>query len=226
MAPPNHIFKMFGRSPIRPLQEHVNEVYQCAHRLLDFFAAVYQQDWQQASKHHQAIIDLEHKADNLKRDIRVHLPKSLFLPVPRSDLLEILTIQDRIANKARDIAGMIIGRKMVIPRQIEMPYLTLLKRCVDATFHAQKAINELDELLETSFRGSEANIVETMIEELVQIEHETDELQIKVRNELFAIEKTLEPLDTMFLYQVIDWTGDLADRAEQVGNRLQLLLAR
>jgi uncharacterized protein Yka (UPF0111/DUF47 family) len=30
----------------------------------------------------------------------------------------------------------------------------------------------------------------------------------------------------MFLYKIIDWIGDLADRAQQVGSRLELLLAR
>ena len=84
----------------------------------------------------------------------------------------------------------------------------------------------MDQLLETSFRGNEANIVETMIDKLVQIEHETDEIQINVRGEIFKIEKTLEPIETIFLYKIVDWTGEIADIAEQVGNRLQLLLAR
>jgi uncharacterized protein Yka (UPF0111/DUF47 family) len=30
----------------------------------------------------------------------------------------------------------------------------------------------------------------------------------------------------MFLYRIIDWVGDIADRAERVGNRLEQLLAR
>ena len=31
---------------------------------------------------------------------------------------------------------------------------------------------------------------------------------------------------SMFLYQIIDWVGDLADLAERVGARLEILLAR
>jgi len=29
----------------------------------------------------------------------------------------------------------------------------------------------------------------------------------------------------MFLYQVIQWTGELADQAQRVGSQLQLLIA-
>ena len=30
----------------------------------------------------------------------------------------------------------------------------------------------------------------------------------------------------MFLYTIIEWIGDVADRAERIGNRLEQLLAR
>ena len=87
-------------------------------------------------------------------------------------------------------------------------------------------MNELDELLETGFAGREAVLVETLIEELGNIENDTDRLQIEVRRNLFKLEKDLPPVDVMFLYQIIDWIGDVADRAQRVGNRLEQLLAR
>jgi predicted phosphate transport protein (TIGR00153 family) len=91
---------------------------------------------------------------------------------------------------------------------------------------ALKAMNELDELLETGFGGREAALVGSMVEELEQIERDTDLMQIDVRRALFKLEKDLPPVDVMFLYQIIEWIGDVADRAERVGNRLEQLLAR
>ena len=44
--------------------------------------------------------------------------------------------------------------------------------------------------------------------------------------ELYLLEKGLPPVDVMFLYQIIEWIGDVADRAQRVGNRLELLMAR
>ena len=43
---------------------------------------------------------------------------------------------------------------------------------------------------------------------------------------LFDIEKDLPPIDVMFLYDVINKIGELADRAEQVGHRLTLIAVR
>ena len=68
-------------------------------------------------------------------------------------------------------------------------------------------------------------MIENMIDESHQIEHDTDEIQIDVRKTLFAMEKDISPVDVIFLYKMIQWTGDLADNAEQVGNLLQSFLA-
>ena len=49
---------------------------------------------------------------------------------------------------------------------------------------------------------------------------------MQIRHALFAIEKELPPIDVMFLYRIIDWVGEVADIAQRVGSRLQLMLAR
>jgi predicted phosphate transport protein (TIGR00153 family) len=51
-------------------------------------------------------------------------------------------------------------------------------------------------------------------------------MQIKLRRQLREIENEMNPVDVMFLYKIIEWVGDLADIAERVGSRLELMLAR
>jgi hypothetical protein len=208
------------------MQQHIAKAHECASHLVPLFEAVMAQDWARVEREQQEMVRLEKEADQLKKSVRIHLPKSLFLPVPRSDLLELLSVQDKVANRAKDIAGLMLGRQMVIPATLQPLMLTYVQRCVDASAQALKAMNELDELLETGFGGREATLVETMIEELDAIEQDNDRLQIEVRRQLFKLEKDLPPVDVMFLYQIIDWIGDVADRAQRVGNRLEQLLAR
>lgn len=224
--PINPFVSLFGRSPIGPMQQHIAKAHECAANLVPFFEAVMAEDWAKVEQVQQEMSRLEHEADKLKKSVRLHLPKSLFLPVPRSDLLELLSVQDKVANRAKDIAGLMLGRQMAIPQALQPLMRTYVQRSVDASAQALKAMNELDELLETGFAGREAVLVETLIEELGVIEQDTDRLQIEVRRNLFKLEKDLPPVDVMFLYQIIDWVGDVADRAQRVGNRLEQLLAR
>lgn len=224
--PINPFVSLFGRSPIGPMQQHFAKAHECAANLIPFFEAVMAEDWARVESTQQEMARLEHEADKLKKSVRMHLPKSLFLPVPRSDLLELLSVQDKVANRAKDIAGLMLGRSMAIPHDLKPQMLLYVRRCVDASAQALKALNELDELLETGFSGREASLVEAMVGELEEIEADTDRMQIEVRRSLYKLEKDLPPVDVIFLYQIIEWLGDVADRAERVGNRLEQLLAR
>ena len=80
-------------------------------QLIPFIEASINNDWELATTIQQTISDLESDADQIKKDIRLHLPKSLWLPVNRSDLLNLITRQDKIANRAKDISGLMLGRK-------------------------------------------------------------------------------------------------------------------
>lgn len=220
------IFKLFGQSPIAPLQKHMEKVHECASQLIPFTQAVLENNWVEAEKCQQLVVQFESQADEIKKDIRTHLPKGLFLPVARGDLLEILRMQDKIANKAKDIAGLILGRQMKIPEGIAKHYEDFLVRCVDAVQKTHQAADELDQLVETGFRGAEVDLLEEMITQIREIEHETDEMQIHLRKELFAMEAKLSAIDVIFLYKIMDWTGEIADHSEQVGNRMELLLAQ
>jgi hypothetical protein len=220
------ISNLFAASPFRPMQDHIDKVHQCVATLRPFLNAVFQKDWDTVDALQQTISQLENEADDLKKEIRLKLPEGIFLPVARTDLLGLVNAQDKLANKAKDIAGLMTGRRMEIPESLQTAFSAYLDRCIDASAQAHKAIHELDELVETGFRGREAKLVEGMISELDAIENDTDLLQRQLRKQLFEIEATLPPVNVIFLYKIIDWMGDLGDRAERVGSELELMLAR
>ena len=226
MSVGDYLSGIFGNSPVKPMQQHMERVFACVSELVPLFEAVVAKDMDKVAEVQKIISNLESEADDLKRQIRLQLPSGMFMPVSRRDLLEILTMQDKIANTSKDIAGTILGRKMSLPDKIAKDYPAYVQRCVDACEQAQVAINELDELVETGFRGHEVKMVQKIINKLDKIEGNTDKLQVKIRHKLFAIEKDLPPIDVMFLYEIIDLTGEVADQSQKVGSRLQLLLAR
>jgi hypothetical protein len=221
----NVLANIFGSSPVQPLEKHIDIVYRCAKQLRGFFSAAIAGDWDTAAAVRDEVEQLEHAADDLKKEIRLHLPKSLFMPVPREDLLELLLVQDKIANRTKDVTGLVLGRRMQIPSPVAEQFLEFVDRNVDAAKQARKSVRELDELFTAGFRGAEVDLVSDMIEELDRIETDTDNKQAALRAALFAIEDTLNPVDAVFMYQVIELTGEIADMAERVGRRLELLLS-
>lgn len=222
----NNILGLFAQSPLKPLQKHSAKVTECCNLLIPFFEASFRQDWAKAEEFRQQIIDLEHRADTLKREIRLKSPRGLFMPVDRTDLLELVTQLDKLANFSKDISGRIIGRQLLIPNEIQSAFMHFLSRSLDSTSHVGKVINEMDHLLETGFRGRELTLVNNMILELDALEDDTDQLQIVLRREMLAIENQYSPIDIMILYKIIEWVGVLADQAQRIGSRIELMLAR
>ena len=217
---------LFAQSPFSPIQDHIVKAQECAEQLIPFIEASMNNDWELATTIQQTISDLESDADQIKKDIRLHLPKSLWLPVNRSDLLNLITRQDKIANRAKDISGLMLGRKIVIPNAIAAMMLEFSKTAIATSAQAVRAIQEMDELVEAGFRGNVLDLVQGLITELDDLENENDRLQVQVRAELFKIGDQLPPIEAMFLYQVIEWIGDLADRAQKVGSLMQLLISK
>ena len=222
----NPISALFGRSPIRPIQEHMAKAQICVVLLGDFLEASFARDWQKAEVLQQAICAAENEADDLKSNFRTKLPKSLLLPVARTDLLELLSIQDHLANRAKDIAGLMLGRKMEVPSILVDPMRDYYQQSLDASIQALKAVNELDQLPEAGFRGKEVEFVEELIIELDDLEHKNDLGQIQLRAKLYHLEESLPPVHVMFLYKIIDLVGELADISQKVGGRLLHLMAR
>jgi len=217
---------LFGKSPVKPMQQHMDKTYRCAKLLVPFFEAAYAGDYKTAEVVRKDITSLEREADALKKKIRKHLPNSLFMPVPRSDLLELLTMQDRIANRAKDISGIMLGREMIIPDPVQPLMMEYLRAAIRTAKRANDALDELDELYETGFSRKEVDLVANLLRKLDAQEHKADEFEIQMRKSIKAIEQDYPPIDVMFLYQVIEQIGDLADVSQRVGSRLQILIAR
>jgi predicted phosphate transport protein (TIGR00153 family) len=226
MSNSNTFSRLFGQSPFTALQEHMRVVVECAREVQPLIEALAAGDQVRVVELKDRIFEREAEADRIKHELRAHLPKSLFMPVDRRDLLEVLLLQDTIANVAQDIAGLLVERKMSIPDFLRDPLIVLTARCVDTVEHAARVIEELDELLAIGFRGREADVVDKMLTELNAIEDETDELGIALARALFDHEDELKPVSVMMWYQIIEWIGDLADYAEKVGDHLRLLIAK
>ena len=109
------IANLFGRSPIRPMQTHMQVASECARAILPVLDAMARGDMDGLDRGRAAVDELEHRADELKHEIRLHLPRRLFMAVERRDMLEILDYQDSVADVSQDVAELAALRRMTTP---------------------------------------------------------------------------------------------------------------
>jgi predicted phosphate transport protein (TIGR00153 family) len=218
------ILKLFGRSPFAPLQSHMEKIADCIHLLTKLFDAVLAEDQKEVEVIAEQISKLEHKADLAKNDIRNHLPKSLYLPIDRSHLLEILTLQDNLADKAEDVAVLVTLKPLKILDSFKDLFFEFLAKNIETFDEVHKVIKEMHDLLESSFGGSEAEKVRILVDQVAYKEHEVDLIQRRLLKEVFKIEDEMS-YSTFHLWQrIFESIADISNTSEKLGWRVRRIL--
>ncbi|KPK33720.1 MAG: phosphate transport regulator [Chlamydiae bacterium SM23_39] len=218
------IAKLFGKSPFTPLQNHMKKVSSCIKELPSLFIAISEKDMKKIEVIAKKISKLEHEADLTKNDIRNHLPRSLFLPINRIDILDILSLQDSFADKAEDIAVLATFKILENYEDLKKDFEIFYKENIESFVMVKNVIKEFDSLLEASFGGIEAEKVKEMIELLALKEHKIDRLQYNIIKKLYSLEEKMK-YSTFNLWQtMIKEIGSLSNLAETLGNRIRMIL--
>jgi uncharacterized protein len=218
------ILSLFGHSPFAPLQAHMESVSRCVHQLLLLFEALEQRDYTGLALIAEEISRLENEADLIKNDIRNNLPKSLFLPIDRGNLLEILSVQDRIADKVEDVAVLVT----LIPLQIlpifQDEFKLFLQKNIETFEGAHAIIKELHDLVESSFGGIEAEKVRAMVHEVAFNEHEVDLIQRQLLKKLFQGETELTYITFDLWQRLFENIASISNLSENLADRLRMTL--
>lgn len=218
------ILNLFGRSPFSLLQSHMESVTKCVHFLPEVFAALLKKDYAALEKLRDTISKMEHDADLIKNDIRNHLPKSLFFPIDRTSLFDILSIQDRIADTAEDIAVLITLRQLEILPVFKEDFFLFVDKNIKAFDGARWIINELHELAESSFGGMEAAKVRSMVDDVAYREHEVDLIQRELLKKIFHTENELNYITFYQWLRLIEKVAALSNLSENLANRIRMTL--
>ena len=111
------LLNVFSESPFKKLASHIGYIEECSQLLDSLFAAYFNNEAEKVDEISKSISKKEHEADKVKNEIRNRLPKSLFLPVDRGDLLTFLHLQDNIADAMQDVSVLMSLKVYPLPEK-------------------------------------------------------------------------------------------------------------
>ena len=218
------LLNLFAKSPFPLLQNHMSYVMECTNKIRELFDAFFKEDFEKLNQISEEISNLEHAADLEKNNIRNNLPKSLFLPVEKTSLLEILAIQDSIADKCEDIGILLSLRPFKFPKVIQKTFNKFLDKSIESVEVAHNIIHKLDELIESSFAGPEAQKVTEMIVYIAFLEHEVDVLQRKLLKNVLDDEHKFNYATFYLMIRSFEALSALSNKAENLANKVRTTL--
>jgi predicted phosphate transport protein (TIGR00153 family) len=157
------------------------------------------------------IRELEHRADNLRRDIEAQLYLETLIPESRGDVLALLETTDFVINTIKETMVGLSIEDPHMPDQFEQAFIALAE-VVSAT------VEEMAQAHRSFFRNPET--VRDYLNKIHHLESESDQAAENLNRLIFRSDLSLsEKQQLRYFAKRID---RIADRAEDVADRLAI----
>lgn len=220
----NYFTKLFTRAPFDYLQLHMEKVIACMVKLKEIFALLETGEGEKIQPIAEKVSEFEHEADLIKNDIRTSLPNSFLFPVDKSNFLEILSLQDSIADSAEDIAGYLMIKELKIFEEIREDFQKYVEKIFEATWDVKEIVFNLDQLLEASFGGPIAETTRAQIEQVAFKEHQADLIKQRLIKRIFQRSEQLKTADFFLWIRLVEEMGVLVHFAEKLALRIGMIV--
>ena len=167
-------------------------------------------------QHLEAIADIEHKGDVLKRDIIEYLHTHTLIPESRGDVLELLESMDSLLDRFKNALWRF---------EIERPQID---PCFVADF--RELITGVMESVETMVKSpraffSEIESVRDHLHKVAFWETECDRISIRLRTAIFRKED-MRLSHRMMLSDLVRHIEKISDRAEDTADRMNVYVLK
>jgi predicted phosphate transport protein (TIGR00153 family) len=215
---------LFGTSPFGPLVEHARKVHECVLLVRTIAEAWLAGRFDQLDDLRSQMSKTEHEADEIKSKIREHLPKSIFLPVNRADLLNYLKAQDGVADAAKDFAVLLTFRRTEMPAEFHTHVREYVEKVVSASDALCQLAEQVDELIRSAMSGPKAEEALRRAQEIAHMEWEADKIERHLLQEMFKQEDRIGPISVLMIMKILDALGRLANAAENTADLLRMMI--
>jgi predicted phosphate transport protein (TIGR00153 family) len=220
------IKELFGKSPFGALVQHAKKVHECVKLIRPLMDAVVREDYEEVHRLQDLVSKHEYEADRVKHEIREHLPRRYFLPVEREDLDTYLHFQDKVADRAEDLAVILLIRETKIHPDLAQEFTDFVDQVVKVSDTLMLAAEDLELLAETSFGGAEAKVELERISGLGQEEWQADRMQRTLSRHIYSLEGELAPMTIVFYEKIMRALSGIANAAENTGDWLRTMIVK
>jgi len=217
-------FSLFYESPFKKLKNHADKVKECAWMFKRAVECYVELDCEEFDKLTEDVAMLESQADELKRNLRNHLPRGVLMPVDKFILLDCLREQDHVLDDVEEaLYWLSFKPEGGIPEELVGDFLDL----IDVVIPTIEKIPDMVEQATVYFRSkTEENRdrLKSIIRDIHQDENEADHLEHELKKQAFTLLK--DPVEIYRIVRLVEIIGDICDHAQNASDRIRTMIAR
>ena len=217
-------FSLFYESPFIKLKKHADKVKECAWMFKRAVQCYVEQDCEEFDQLTEDVAMFESQADALKRNLRNHLPRGIFMPMDKFIFLDCLREQDHVLDDVEEALYWLSFKPMAgIPEELVGDFLHL----IDAVIPAIEKLPEMSEQAMAYFKNSteeSRNRLKSIVRDVYQAEKEADHLEHELKKNAFALLE--DPVEIYHVVRLVEIVGDICDHAQNVSDRMRTMIAR
>ena len=183
-----------------------------------------EQDCEEFDQLTEDVAMMESQADELKRNLRNHLPRGIFMPMDKFIFLDCLREQDHVLDDVEEALYWLSFKPMAgIPEELVGDFLHL----IDAVIPAIEKLPEMSEQAMAYFKNSteeNRNKLKSIIRDVYQAEKEADHLEHELKKNAFTLLE--DPVEIYHVVRLVEIVGEICDHAQNVSDRMRTMIAR
>nr|WP_321259436.1 DUF47 family protein [uncultured Pseudodesulfovibrio sp.] len=212
-----------NRSPMDGLVEHYDKIAECIAAIDDslecYVSGGVCREFEELTR---SVDEIENHADSIKRNIRNHLPKGLFMAVEKPLFLSYTKSQDNILDAAQDALYWLAMRKVVIPEDVQKDLIFLLDGIARCTVLLGPALKSTIAIIhgESLDREGTKECFRKVRRERDNVRHMKNALHKKI------YDKDIDFKDIYQLIHFVDCLDNMGHNTENCAELLRSMMAR
>jgi predicted phosphate transport protein (TIGR00153 family) len=214
---------LFYKNPFEDLAKHADKVSECARMFQKAVQCHLDDRCEEFDNLTDQVAKLESEADAIKRNIRGHTPRGIFMPVDKFQFFRYLREQDKVLDGVEDALYWLSYRPQGIKNDVGDDLRYLVEKVVPAI----ELLSPLVNMAWSFFRSrseEERQKIKSLIRDIRQYENEADHLERELIHKIFT--RIKDPLQVFHLIRLVETIGSIADHAENSTDMMRSMIAK
>jgi uncharacterized protein len=214
---------LFYKSPFENLKKHADKVSECATMFYKAIACHIDRKCEDFDNLTDLVAQIESEADAIKRNIRGHMPRGIWMPMEKFAFFMYLKEQDNVIDAVEEALYWLSYRPEGVEEEVGDDLIYLVESVIPAIEKLSPMVELATQYFKRRYEKKREEI-KSVIRDIRQHEHEADFVERELKHKIFSTMS--DPIQIYHLIRLVETIGSIADHAQNAADMMRAMIAK